>query len=64
MHSLGSYDLRLVALSIVMAALACFTALDLAGRIRAALGWTRYAWPAAAHSPWAAASGPCTSSAC
>jgi len=48
MHSLGSYDLRLVALSIVVAALASFTALDLAGRIRAARNWSRYAWLAAA----------------
>jgi len=48
MHSVGTYDLRLVALSIVVAALASFTALDLAGRIRAALNWTRYAWLAAA----------------
>jgi PAS domain S-box-containing protein len=48
MHSLGTYDLRLVALSIVVAALASFTALDLAGRVRAASHWTRYAWLAAA----------------
>jgi len=48
MHSAGTYDLRLVALSIIVAALASFTALDLASRIRAALNWSRYAWLAAA----------------
>jgi PAS domain S-box-containing protein len=48
MHSAGTYDLSLVALSIVVAALASFTALDLAGRIRTASNWTRYAWLAAA----------------
>jgi PAS domain S-box-containing protein len=48
MHSAGTYDLSLVALSIVVAALASFTALDLAGRIRTASNWIRYAWLAAA----------------
>src|SRR5689334_20506400 len=48
MHSAGVYDFRLVALSVIVAALASFTALDLAGRIRAAVNWSRYAWLAAA----------------
>src|SRR5882757_3016405 len=48
MHFAGAYDLRLVTLSVVVAALASLTALDLAGRIRAASNWTRYAWLAAA----------------
>jgi len=48
MHAAGRYDLSLVALSVVVAVLASFTALDLAGRIRSASHWTRYAWLAAA----------------
>ncbi len=42
------HDPLLVALSIAIAALASYTALDLAGRIRAATGRGRYGWLAAA----------------
>src|SRR5215217_1799611 len=44
----GSHDAALVALSIVVATVASYTALDLAGRIQAATGWTRHVWLAAA----------------
>jgi diguanylate cyclase (GGDEF)-like protein len=40
----GTYDLRLVALSIVLAFLASYAALDLAGRVTAARGFIRLAW--------------------
>jgi signal transduction histidine kinase/CheY-like chemotaxis protein len=40
----GNYDLRLVALSIGIAILAAYAALDLAGRITAARGVMRLAW--------------------
>ena len=40
----GSYDYRLVALSIMMAMFASYAALDLAGRITAAHGWGRAVW--------------------
>jgi NO-binding membrane sensor protein with MHYT domain len=40
----GSYDYFLVALSGVIAILASYTALDLAGRITAASGWLRQIW--------------------
>ena len=40
----GSYDLRLVALSVVIAVLAAGAALDLAGRVTAASGRTRALW--------------------
>ncbi len=41
---IGSYDYRLVALSIVIAILGAYAALDLAGRITAAQGFARRAW--------------------
>jgi PAS domain S-box-containing protein len=44
----ASYDSSLVALSIVVASLASYTALDLGGRIRASHGVTRIAWLATA----------------
>src|SRR5215212_8694535 len=44
----GSHDAALVALSIIVATVASYTALDLAGRIQAATGWTRHVWLAAA----------------
>jgi len=44
----GTYDLHLVALSFVVACFASYTALDLAGRIRASRGWIRGAWLATA----------------
>jgi diguanylate cyclase (GGDEF)-like protein/PAS domain S-box-containing protein len=40
----GSYDYRLVALSVVLAMVASYAALDLAGRITAAHGWARAIW--------------------
>ncbi|NBJ13556.1 MHYT domain-containing protein [Microvirga arsenatis] len=44
----GTHDSFLVALSILIATVASYTALDLAGRIRTAQGWTGHAWLAAA----------------
>jgi two-component system, sensor histidine kinase and response regulator len=40
----GSYDYRLVALSVLIAALASYSALDLAGRVTAARGVARMVW--------------------
>src|SRR5262245_29719386 len=40
----GSYDSYLVALSFAVASFASYTALDLAGRIRASKGWARATW--------------------
>src|SRR5580700_4577184 len=40
----GSYDYRLVVLSIVIATFASYAALDLAGRVTVARGWARSAW--------------------
>jgi len=40
----GSYDYRLVAVSVVIAVTASYTALDLAGRVTAARGWARLVW--------------------
>src|SRR5579862_3262364 len=40
----GSYDYRLVALSVLIAVLASYTALNLAARVTAARGKVRYAW--------------------
>ena len=44
----GTHDGILVALSVVIATLASYTALDLAGRVRASVGWARRAWLGAA----------------
>jgi PAS domain S-box-containing protein len=44
----GTYDPYLVALSIVVACLASYTALDLGGRIRGSRRWPRLAWLATA----------------
>ncbi len=44
----GSHDLFLVALSILIAIAASYTALDLAGRIQVAQGWAKHVWLAAA----------------
>lgn len=41
---IGSYDLSLVALSLCVAILASYTALDLAGRIASAKGAARILW--------------------
>jgi len=40
----GFYDYRLVALSVAIAILASYTALDLGGRVAASRGWARYLW--------------------
>ena len=40
----GSYDYRLVALSLVIATLASYAALDLGGRVTASRGGTRFLW--------------------
>src|SRR5258708_28004028 len=40
----GSYDYRLVALSVVIAVMASYAALDLAGRVTYAKGRTRTVW--------------------
>lgn len=44
----GVHDTSLVALSILIAIFASFTALDIASRIRASRGWTRRIWISAA----------------
>lgn len=44
----GSHDAFLVALSVTVAAVASYTALDLAGRVRVATGRARYLWLGAA----------------
>ena len=41
---IGFYDLRLVAVSIVIAVLAAYAALDLAGRVTIARGIARFSW--------------------
>ena len=41
---IGSYNYELVALSVLIAMFASYAALDLAGRVTAARGWTRAAW--------------------
>jgi NO-binding membrane sensor protein with MHYT domain/signal transduction histidine kinase len=41
---IGSYDYALVALSVLIAIFASYAALDLAGRVTAAGGWTRAVW--------------------
>ncbi len=44
----GTHNLALVALSIVIATIASYTALDLVGRAQAARGWRSFAWLGAA----------------
>jgi PAS domain S-box-containing protein len=41
---LGSYNYGLVSLSVVIAILAAYAALDLAGRVSSAYGWFRFVW--------------------
>lgn len=48
MHHAGTHDAALVALSILIAAAASYTALDLATRMRVAGGWSSRAWLASA----------------
>jgi hypothetical protein len=60
----GKYDPYLVALSILVAALASYTALDLGGRVAAARGLAfAYGWRRPL-SQWGAAYGRCTSLPC
>ncbi|HEV2379156.1 MAG TPA: response regulator [Terriglobia bacterium] len=40
----GSYDYRLVALSVLIAIFASYAALDFAGRVTAVRGWASFAW--------------------
>lgn len=40
----GTYDYRLVVLSVLIAILASYTALDLGGRVTASRRWTQIAW--------------------
>src|ERR1700746_1195702 len=44
MNLIGSYSYALVALSVLIAMFASYAALDLAGRVTAASGWTRAVW--------------------
>src|ERR1700736_1420142 len=44
MNLIGSYNYALVALSVLIAMFAAYAALDLAGRVTAAGGWTRAVW--------------------
>src|SRR5258708_20011910 len=44
MNLIGSYNYALVALSVLIAMFASYTALDFAGRVTTAGGWTRAAW--------------------
>src|SRR6478752_9963312 len=48
MTTAGTHDSALVTLSVLIAMVASYTALDLAGRIRAAMGWVSHAWLATA----------------
>jgi PAS domain S-box-containing protein len=48
MTVIGTYDPYLVALSVAVACLASYAALDLGGRIRCSRGWARLAWLATA----------------
>ena len=41
---IGSYDYRLIALSVLIAMLASYAALDLGGRVTASRGRRRFAW--------------------
>jgi len=48
----GSYDYRLVVLSILIAILASYVGLDLAVRVTAARGRVRHPWLAGGVSQW------------
>jgi len=48
MSVIGSYDFSLVALSILVACFASYSALDLGGRVRVSRGWARTGWLAIA----------------
>ena len=47
----GSWDYRLVAISIIIAILAAYAALDLAGRVTATQGVARAAWQGPLRQP-------------
>jgi NO-binding membrane sensor protein with MHYT domain len=49
----GSYDYRLVALSVVIATLVSYAALDLADRVSIARGSARFGWLAGVPAQWA-----------
>ena len=59
----GSHDLFLVALSVLVAIIASYVALDFAAQARAPSRRSRHAWTAAALA-MGAASGACTLSGC
>src|SRR5437016_3775018 len=76
---IGSYNYALVALSVLIAMFASYAALDLAGRVTAARGWTRAVWLLggagamgtgirfgcwAGPVRWGLAFGPCTTLGC
>ena len=44
MNASGTHDSTLVIMSVAIAVFASYTALDLAGRVRASTGWMRWAW--------------------
>src|SRR5246127_4659752 len=44
LNLIGSYNYSLVALSVLIAIFASYAALDLAGRVTAAVGWSRAVW--------------------
>jgi NO-binding membrane sensor protein with MHYT domain len=48
MTHVGTHDGTLVGLSVLIATIASYTALDLAGRIHASSGWAKHAWLATA----------------
>jgi diguanylate cyclase (GGDEF)-like protein/PAS domain S-box-containing protein len=48
MTPVGTHDLVLVGLSVLIATAASYTALDLAGRVRASSGWAKLTWLATA----------------
>jgi len=60
----GSYDYRLVVLSVLIAICAAYAALDLAARTTARKAESGWHGLQAAQRPWAWASGPCTTSGC
>ena len=61
---IGSYDHRLVGLSVLLAVLASYAALSLAARIAASAGGIRSVWLVAGAGAMGLGSGPCTTSEC
>ncbi len=62
--AVGKYNPWLVLISIVVAIVASYVALDLSSRVTAARGRSSALWWLVARWQWARASGPCTSSEC